>query len=179
MYEGTLVRLRAFEREDIKPSLAARNDWETTRTFRAGIPYPMTEMDMEKIAAKSSAPEDFLFAVETLDGRLVGTLGVHEVDWKNARATLYLMVHPEERGKGYGKDALRVALRFLFAINNFYRVGLTVFSFNERAIRLYESIGFRREGVLREALFRDGKRHDIHLMGILRSEWENGEGAKC
>jgi RimJ/RimL family protein N-acetyltransferase len=54
-------------------------------------------------------------------------------------------------------------------------VQLTVFSYNLRAIALYEKIGFKREGVYRECLHRDGRRHDMILYGILRPEWE----ARC
>jgi RimJ/RimL family protein N-acetyltransferase len=46
-----------------------------------------------------------------------------------------------------------------------------VFSYNESAIALYEALGFTREGVYREHLERDGRRHDMYLYGLLRSEW--------
>ncbi len=52
------------------------------------------------------------------------------------------------------------------------RVQLTVFSYNERAIALYEKLGFRREGAFREFLQRDGKQYDMYLYGLLRREWE-------
>ena len=47
-------------------------------------------------------------------------------------------------------------------------------SYNERAIALYEKLGFQREGVHREHLQRDGRRYDMYLYGLLRSEWEKG-----
>jgi RimJ/RimL family protein N-acetyltransferase len=47
-----------------------------------------------------------------------------------------------------------------------------VFSYNKRAIALYEKLGFQREGVYREFLQRDGKRFDMYLYGILRREWD-------
>jgi len=46
-----------------------------------------------------------------------------------------------------------------------------VFSYNQRAIALYEKLGFRREGIFREHLERDGTRFDMYLYGILRPEW--------
>ncbi len=53
---------------------------------------------------------------------------------------------------------------------NLHRLTLTVFDYNPGAIKLYESLGFRREGTYREFLQRDGKRHDMHLYGMLASE---------
>jgi len=53
-----------------------------------------------------------------------------------------------------------------------YRITLSVFSYNTRAIRSYEKVGFVREQVQRAALFRDGERYDMYIMGLLRPEWE-------
>ncbi|HIC94568.1 MAG TPA: N-acetyltransferase, partial [Anaerolineae bacterium] len=63
-------------------------------------------------------------------------------------------------------------LGFAFREMNLHRVYLSVHDYNERAIRCYEKCGFRHEGRLREALFRDGRYHDELMMGILREEFE-------
>ncbi|MEL7657044.1 MAG: GNAT family protein, partial [Bacillota bacterium] len=73
-------------------------------------------------------------------------------------------------------EALRLLLRYAFDELNLYRVQLTVFSYNPGAIRLYEKLGFVREGVFREAVHRDGARHDMILYGLLRREWEANRG---
>jgi RimJ/RimL family protein N-acetyltransferase len=52
-----------------------------------------------------------------------------------------------------------------------HRVGLTVFSYNIRAIRAYEKAGFRVEGRLRDAIMRDGRYFDEVQMGVLATEW--------
>jgi len=77
----------------------------------------------------------------------------------------------DARRHGYGREAMHVGLNFVFNELNLYRVCLTVFSYNESAIALYEALGFTREGVYREHLERDGRRHDMYLYGLLRSEW--------
>ena len=76
-------------------------------------------------------------------------------------------------GKGYGYEAMQLVLRFAFDELNLHRVQLTVFCYNKRAIALYEKLGFQREGIHREHLQRDGRRYDMYLYGLLRSEWEN------
>ena len=63
-------------------------------------------------------------------------------------------------------------LRFAFNELNLHRVQLTVFEYNDRAVAVYERLGFQREGVYREALYRDGVRYDMYLYGLLRREWE-------
>jgi RimJ/RimL family protein N-acetyltransferase len=74
-------------------------------------------------------------------------------------------------GKGYGTDAMKVALRFAFTEINLERVTLNVFEYNPRAIRSYEKAGFKHEGRMRGALLKDGRRWDMIYMGILREEW--------
>jgi RimJ/RimL family protein N-acetyltransferase len=66
---------------------------------------------------------------------------------------------------------MELLLDFAFNEINLHRVFLTVFSYNQRAIRLYEKLGFQREGIYREHLQRDGQRFDMLHYGILRREW--------
>ena len=77
------------------------------------------------------------------------------------------------RGKGYGYEAMQLLLKFAFHELNLHRVQLTVFEYNIRAIRLYEKMGFVREGTQREFLQRDGRRYDMYFYGLLVHEWEH------
>jgi RimJ/RimL family protein N-acetyltransferase len=47
-----------------------------------------------------------------------------------------------------------------------------VYEFNQAGIRSYERVGFRREGVLRDYVFVDGRYWNAHTMAILRAEWK-------
>ena len=66
-------------------------------------------------------------------------------------------------------------VRYAFEELGLNRVELETYSFNARAIRCYEKAGFRREGIRRRALYRDGKFHDVILMGILKEEFTEVE----
>ena len=61
---------------------------------------------------------------------------------------------------------------YAFGTLNLNRVELRVFSFNKRAIGVYERVGFVRDGVLRQSQYHDGTYHDDIVMSILREEWE-------
>lgn len=74
-------------------------------------------------------------------------------------------------GQGIGRDAFELLLNYAFNELNLYRLSLRVFSFNRRAITLYKKLGFKEEGVMREAFYRSGQWHDIHFMGILKREY--------
>jgi len=66
---------------------------------------------------------------------------------------------------------LKLLLDYVFYEMNLHRVSLKVFSFNDRALRLYTKIGFQQEGSSRQSLFRDGEWHDIIHMGLLQNEY--------
>jgi RimJ/RimL family protein N-acetyltransferase len=67
---------------------------------------------------------------------------------------------------------MRLLVDYAFTDLNLYRLQLTVLAYNDRAIRLYERIGFKHEGTFREFGERDGSRYDMRLYGLLLPEWE-------
>jgi RimJ/RimL family protein N-acetyltransferase len=118
------------------------------------------------------------FGIVDRAGRLIGCVRFWRISRINRNAMLTIFIgEPSLWGKGLGSEALRLALRYAFEEMELERVELQVFAFNERAIRSYEKIGFRREGVRRGALYRDGAYHDIILMGIRRFEFALAEAS--
>jgi RimJ/RimL family protein N-acetyltransferase len=60
---------------------------------------------------------------------------------------------------------------YAFETLNLNRIWLNVYEYNQRGVRAYEKVGFRREGVLRQDTFRDGRYWDTIAMAVLREEW--------
>jgi len=80
-----------------------------------------------------------IFAIETEKGVHIGNIGLHEIVYKDGKATLGIMIGEKGYwGQGYGSDALKALLRFAFEELNLHRLYLSVFDFNKRAIRCYE-----------------------------------------
>jgi RimJ/RimL family protein N-acetyltransferase len=75
------------------------------------------------------------------------------------------------RGEGVGRRALALIVDRVFERHGAHRVWLDTFPRNERARRAYAAAGFVHEGVLREALFKNGRFESLVVMSILRSEW--------
>ena len=63
-------------------------------------------------------------------------------------------------------------VEYAFGTLNLNRIWLSCFADNARAIRAYEKVGFRREGVLRQEMYREGRYWDSLLMAILREDWD-------
>jgi RimJ/RimL family protein N-acetyltransferase len=172
---GERVRLRAIEREDVPRFVRWFNDPEV-RQFLT-MYRPLSRAEEERwVESLASRREDIVLAIEVRAGDQwvhIGNVGLHRIDWKNRTATLGIVIGEREYwGKGYGTEAVRTMLRYAFEELGLNRVELETYSFNPRAIRCYEKAGFKREGVRRQALYRNGKFHDVILMGILRDEFE-------
>lgn len=103
----------------------------------------------------------------------IGTLAVYGIDPKNANCEIgrIMIGETEYRGKGYAREALSLLLSFAFKTLKMYRVSLEVIETNVAAANLYKSLGFRVEGVERGRVRRNGKRINVLLMSILRSEF--------
>ena len=74
-------------------------------------------------------------------------------------------------GRGYGGEATSLMVDHALGSLGLHRVALSVFAFNERAIRAYERVGFVHEGRAREAIWRDGRWWDEIHMSVLEPEW--------
>lgn len=105
-------------------------------------------------------------------GRLIGSCQLQNIHPIHRSAELQIRLGAvAERGQGYGTEATRLLLDFAFKDLNLHRVYLHVLATNQIAVRMYEKVGFVREGVLREAAHIDGRYLDLIMMGILREEY--------
>ncbi len=77
-----------------------------------------------------------------------------------------------EKGLGYGREALRLCVALTFEVFNAHRLWLDVVDYNQRAIDLYLSAGFVKEGLLRECDLFEGEYASLVIMSMLRQEYE-------
>ncbi|WP_405140991.1 GNAT family N-acetyltransferase [Sphaerisporangium sp. NBC_01403] len=114
---------------------------------------------------------------DAADGSYVGEIVLNELDTGNMSCNLRIaLVGPRVYGKGYGTEATRLVLAHAFETVGLHRISLEVFAFNARAHRVYEKVGFVKEGVLRDALRWDGEWHDAIVMSVLASDWNTHHG---
>jgi RimJ/RimL family protein N-acetyltransferase len=112
-----------------------------------------------------------IFAIRDKSGRLVGTCQLVNMNPLHRSAELQIRIGDKrDRGRGYGTAAVQSLLQFAFRDWNLRRVQLYVLDGNESALRTYEKCGFKREGVLRQAVYIDGRYRDLVVMAVLRDE---------
>ena len=103
---------------------------------------------------------------------LIGHVSLHDVNQLNRNAFIGIFVGGgEHRNRGYGAEAMRLALGFGFKTLNLNVIALSVFADNAAAIACYEKVGFRHAGRLREWVYKDGEYVDRIFMDMLSREF--------
>ena len=106
------------------------------------------------------------------EGEAVGEVVLNDIDTHNRSANFRIALFESKNfGKGYGSEATRLILGHGFGTLDLHRIELSVFAFNPRAIHVYEGVGFKREGIQRDALLWDGAFIDAVSMAMLKPEW--------
>jgi len=182
LLRGQFVRLAAQDAEEAGDCYARWARDEAFSRMLESDPLVLLSTKAHRAKAARDWPEDdpanIMFVVRTLeDDQLIGFANLDFIQWSHGDTYMGIGIGEREfRGKGYGRDALNILLRYAFMELNLRRVTLTVFEYNEQAIRMYQQAGFRLEGRHRQVLHREGRRWDMLEMGILREEWMENYG---
>jgi len=160
------ANLPAFRRWYADPEVAHLTRYQ-------GEPMRPDEVD-RFFAARVLGPDSLAMAIHLRpSGRLIGTCALSGLDPDNGSALFHITIGEKDCwGQGYGTEATRLMLAHAFETLKLHRIGLSVFEFNERAIRAYRRIGFVVEGRAREAIWRNGRWWDEIMMSMLDREWQ-------
>ena len=163
---GERVALRPLSADDLEAVYRALQEPEVARWWGA--------FDAGRIRGELlDTPGTTSFAIE-VDGGFAGVVVCSEEldpDYRHAGIDIFLAEAYQDQG--YGSEAIRVLARYLFGERGHHRLTIDPAFANERAIRAYERVGFRRVGVMREyERGADGTWHDGLLMDLLAREFE-------
>jgi RimJ/RimL family protein N-acetyltransferase len=137
---------------------------------------PMRPDEIERFfMARVVGADALTLAVHDRDSdRLIGTCAFSQFDGDNGSALFHITIGEKDCwGRGYGTEATELMLDHAFAHLGLHRVALSVFAFNERALRSYRKVGFVVEGRAREAIWRDGRYWDEIHMSVLEVDWRD------
>ena len=172
-----LIRLRVILKSDLRYLMKWFNDPEVTQYLR--IFFPSMEVFEEKWIndlATIKRETDVVFMIEVRVGKRwvpIGTCGLHRINWHERDADLGMAIGEKKFwSNGYGTQAAKLLVDYAFLQLNMHRVSSSAYGFNTRSIKMQERVGMKREGVVRKAIYCNGKYHDRVLSGILREEWE-------
>jgi RimJ/RimL family protein N-acetyltransferase len=164
------MTLRALEQEDAEALAPYFSQPRLVRLL--GLPGPRDARFLESLISSAARDPAAIYMAIELDGRVVGYTFLDQIDWghRHASETGVLVGEPRLWDKGLGRAAFGRLLMHAFDDLSLHRASLGVLEENARAIRAYETLGFRREGVRREALLLDTGWVDAVMMGLLAPE---------
>ena len=168
---GNKVILRALRESDAEFFAHWYNTPEVM--FECGFHKPTTlESELRRIRTPEDADEDW-YAITDLSGEIIGETGFLRM-WPHWRCTDMSMIipNPNDRGKGYGSEAGRLMLDRAFRHYDLNRVSIGVVALNLPAIKYWERLGFRKEGIQEEGYFYNGAYSDFIMMRILKREYQ-------
>lgn len=167
MISGEKIILRAVELEDVRILSAWLNDRETNEYL--DITYPASKRFADSFVLDCDENQNKkVFIIDNLDRRPIGILIIDKIKWEYRNCEVGIVIYDKkERNKGYGKDALRTAIDFIFNEMNMHLIYLNVVADNKAALNLYTSLGFKREGILRDRYFKSGRYYNIIVMSMI------------
>lgn len=166
------MRLRELRRED----LTIVNGWRAQRSVLDGVSAPFRhiglDVDIEWFEQYLRRRQVDVRCAICLDGEEpIGLVSLTNIDAVHRHGEFHILIGPDSaKNKGVGTAATRAMLQHGFGDLNLHRIALTVLAGNARAIRVYEKVGFRREGVLRDAVYKNGAYQDLIAMALLSGE---------
>lgn len=166
--------LRPLASGDLRRCVKWFSDPQVVRFLGRSTPVTLAEEERWFREYRRRSDEQ-IFAIE-VERQHVGNLGLHKVDRVHRKAELGIVIGEAAYwSRGYGSDAVRTALRYGFGELGLNKISLDVIEYNERGIRSYEKVGFQREGVHREEIFKDGRFFNVLRMGILAREFSKAQ----
>ena len=175
MLTGEKCYLSPCRPEDAERWAEWFNDLEVT------IPLGDEAYTPTSLKAEQDAIQDVLrnnrhvFSIVDLEtDQVIGRCLFFNVDAVNRTAMLGIVIGEKDHwDQGYGQEAINLLLDYGFNLLNLHNVMLGTFSFNQRAVRCYEKVGFKLIGRRREARIIAGRKSDLILMDMLAGEFES------
>jgi len=145
--KGEKTNLRPIKAEDFNKIIAWQANNDLNQYIGNKLPTSTQECETRYLKSKLF---NRIYGIEDEKGSLIGEIEINHIKWREREAELFLYIGEQELwGKGYGRDALKAFLNYLFNEKKFKYIYLRVYEHNIRAIKCYERCGFKKRGILR------------------------------
>lgn len=168
------VYLRALEPEDYKTSIKWRNDDEIW-SMVVGPKYFVSTAYEKKWVEDAIYSKDKITLAICLkeNNEYIGNASFTDIDWINRSAkTSTLIGEKQYWSKGLATEAKILLLKFAFYERGFNRIWATILEDNIASQRMNEKCGYKKEGLLRQAVYKNGKFHNLVVMSVLKEEFD-------
>jgi RimJ/RimL family protein N-acetyltransferase len=174
-----MITLRELSREDLPVINRWRQDPVVTDGIGAARRFIGLDVDLtwydDYLAHRGNEVRCAVLLADS--SQLVGMVSLTRIDHVHRNAEYNAVVGERgEQNRGIGTAATRAMIRHGFFDLNLHRIYVSILTQNVGSIRMCAKAGFREEGTIREGAYKNGRYHDLVLMGVLKSELQPGEG---
>lgn len=169
--EGEKVDLRTVEEEDVQFLQENINKPEIRKNLTVRKPVNMKQQQ-DFFQEVVSSGEDVHLAIYS-EGEITGIVSLEDEEDDVRAATIGLWIATEYQGNGYGTEAVELITDYGFNELNYHRISARAYEDNKASQKIWEKLGFEKEGELREKTFYKGEFGDIYIYGVLEDEWRS------
>ena len=167
------LQIKYFSKEDINARVNLINNTLINSTMFFKLPATIEETTKWFNCKNNSERIDLTFL--NSNNEIVAMGGITNINSIDKNGELYLFVDPSFHGKGIGSKATKWIVNYGFLKLNLNKIYLVTNDDNIAAYKIYENLGFKLEGLLRNHKWKNNRFVDRKFYGLLKSEWENQE----
>lgn len=177
MLTGKRIKLRPLRQEDLIHTMNWRNDPEIKASTMMH-PFPVSlELEEDWFSGlQNTGNRAVWFAIEFIDSDApIGFIFLNNIRWVERNCCLGILIGEKtQQGSGIGKEAMDLLIDYAFKALNLRKISLEVRTDNKAALLLYEKIGFRKEGTLKDHYYSAGKYHDALILSLFNTGLSDG-----
>lgn len=166
------VYLRALEPEDYKTSIKWRKD-DAIWDMLGGTKYFVSEAyEKDWVEKTIFNSKDIKLAVCLVENdRYIGNVYMTDINMTNRSCHSHILIGEREYwGQGYASEALMLAVDYMFNERNIHRIQANVLESNTASLKMHEKCGYKVEGILRDAVYKNGKFQNQYILSLLKKE---------
>lgn len=169
------IILRAVEENDLELLKEMINDPEI-ENMTGGYSYPVSTYQQKKwFEGLSNKNGELRLIIDTEKHGGIGIVMLSDIDWKNRTAQFHSKITSSEdlRGKGYGTKATYTLVKYSFEQLNLNCIYSHIIDYNIASQRVKEKCGFKKDGILRNRVYKNNEYHDVIVWSLLKEEFND------
>ena len=171
---GNKICLRNLEDSDKDILKNLINDEQTSRNIVGwSKPISSVEHDLWFVNLKNDSNFRYIIADKSKIEKAYGNAIISRIDWKNRGCSIDIKLSQEFQGNGYGTETITLLIKYTFEELNMHRIFVNILEYNNQSIRLFEKMGFVKEGMQRKAIYKNGRYNNLLMYSLLKEEYEN------
>lgn len=171
---GTKCFLSPVSMQDVEHYTEWLNDLNVTLNLGFADHIYTVEKEKETLEQLLKGNNSLFAIIDKDSNKLIGNVGLHRIDLINGNGELGIMIGDKNFwNRGFGTEAIKLALDYGFNILNLHTIYLSVIAFNERAVKCYQKAGFKEIGRFNQWRRIGGEYHDLIFMQVMAEGFES------